>query len=37
MKQFDKDELIRALFGFVAIFLLYCFACFLTYLEERAY
>lgn len=37
MKEFDKDELIRALFGFVALFLLYCFACFLTYMEGASY
>lgn len=37
MKQFDKDELIRAVFGFVAIFLLYCFACYLTYKEQHSY
>lgn len=37
MKEFDKDELIQAVFGFVAILLLFCFAGFLTYLEEQAY
>lgn len=37
MKEFDKDELIQAVFGFIALFLLFCFAGFLTFLEEQAY
>lgn len=37
MKEFDKDELIKAVFGFIALFLLFCFAGFLTFLEEQAY
>lgn len=37
MTQFDQDELIKAVFGFIALFLLFCFASFLTFLEEQAY
>lgn len=37
MKEFDTDELIQAIFGFIALFLLFSFAGFLTFLEDLAY